>query len=182
MVIFRNDDVSGSSNYEDIKQMYMFLDEKFNEPEIWSCVNLFSRGKCGSVYPELPLSQHQPNWFFNATRFWNVDEFNNVVIPSSNHKIVSHGLYHVKHAHLPYMAQEMSIVGSCNYLGTKIFVPPFTNYNEDTRTICEGNDIQLVSDRDGWKSLESEPFNPNHKLWFFHSWRFTPKSFKELFK
>ena len=74
----------------------------------------------------------------------------------------------------------MSIITSCKFLETDIFVPPFTSYNEDTKSICESNGIRLCVESDGWKSLESEKFDPKHPLWFFHSWRYNPKTFSEL--
>lgn len=172
--IFRNDDVSSSTNFTEMNEMYELLQSKFPTSEIWSCVNVFSKGDKGSVYPELPLRGHDMKWFYDVDRSWRY-------VPILG-KIVSHGLFHVEHDKLSRDAQEMSILGSCGFLKVNIFVPPFTAYNEETKSICASNGIRLCSDMDGWKSLESEPFDPKHKLWFFHSWRFNPESFKELFK
>lgn len=171
-LIFRNDDVSASSNLNDVAKMYSIIRQKFADAEIWSCVNLFSRGDSGSVYPELPLRGHPKEWFYHVDRMWkNTDSLG---------KIVSHGLFHAEHGKLDRDAQEMSILSSCRYLKTDVFVAPFSSFNEDTKSICERNGITLASDSE-WRSLESEQFNPKYSKWYWHSWRFTPESFKELF-
>ena len=174
MVIFRNDDVSPSSNFDDIEKIYGIIREKFPTSRIWSCVTICSKGSAGSVYPDLPLKDKSNTYLYNVDRLWEHRE--------NLGTIVSHGLLHVKHGKLCREAQEMSIVTSCNLLNTSIFVPPFTDYNRATQEICIDNGICLSSDKDGWKSLETEKFDPNHDKWFFHSWRFTPESFAEKLK
>lgn len=173
-LIIRNDDVSPSSNFDNIAKMYDVIRTKLPQAEIWSCVTLMSKGQADSVYPDLPLKTKSLDYLYDVDKLWT--ERDNLGT------IVSHGLLHVKHGELPKEAQRMSILTSCNFLRTNIFVPPFTNYNFTTMQICWENGIKLSTEADGWKSLETTPFNPNHTKWFFHSWRFTPEKFEALFK
>lgn len=178
-LVFRNDDVNVNTSLIQLGGMYEDIRTRFPEAEIWSVVSSVGRasGK-QSVYPDLPLRNHELEYFFDkADALW---------IPKNRFfnfgKIVSHGLVHCDHAKMSYDAQLMSIVTSCRVLDTNIFVPPFSSSNSDTVRICHQNGIHLSLPSEGWKSLEAEPFDPNHELWFFHSWRFTPESFRNIFK
>jgi hypothetical protein len=95
-------------------------------------------------------------------------------------KICSHGLLHIDHKGLPFEMQEMSIVTSCSLLKTDIFVPPFSEYDDNTIKVCKKHGIQLIL-RDLWQPLDYKDFNPAHDLWYFHSWRYTVSSLKEKF-
>ncbi len=175
-MIIRNDDINPNSNPEHILEMYKDIMLMYPDAEIWSCISLLGKSSVnGSVYPELPLRNHDMKYFYKVNCFFSR-------IPSGLHKIVSHGLLHLDHSKLSKDAQEMSILTSCELLDTKIFVSPFSAFNETTKQICKNNDIHMSVPSDGWKSLESEPFNPKHELWFFHSWRFTPKTFREIIR
>lgn len=178
MVIIRNDDVSPNSNKKHIETMYSIIREFLTDVEIWSCVSpICKSAPNGSVYPELPLRNHDLPYFYNVDYrvFWNITDIGAIST------IVSHGLLHIDHTKVSRDAQKLSIMTSCSMLGTKIFVPPFSQHDANTEDICNREGIRLVKSSDGWKSLESEPFDPNHPLWFFHSWRFTPETFREIF-
>ena len=77
---------------------------------------------------------------------------------------------HFAHKRQPYNIQELSIVTSCNLLKTKLFLPPFVEWNNDTEKICIDNGITILG-KENWKSLDKEEFNSSHSYWFFHSWR-----------
>lgn len=172
-MIIRNDDVTANTNIFHLAEMYGTIKDFLPKAEIWSCVNLFCRTTpSGSVYPDLPLRQRDMKYFYNVDLLLRD-------IPAKNFRIVSHGTHHVDHSKLSRDAQEMSILTSCSYLHTDIFVPPFSQFNETTKQVCKANGIRLVMPMDGWKSLESHEFCAGHKLWFFHSWRFTPKEFRK---
>jgi hypothetical protein len=85
----------------------------------------------------------------------------------------------VKHSSLSKDAQEMSIVGSCRFLGTDKFIAPFNDYNEDTIDVCVENKIELVTKSYNWKSIEHNQFDSSHKYWYFHSWRWSEKKLRE---
>ena len=163
-LIIRNDDVSPSS--PDCSVMYKYIKEIFPDCEIWSCVNVFSKSNIsGSVYPFPPFKCRPVEWFYN------VDKMRSYTKPKHCDFVASHGLIHVDHAKIGYDAQMMSIVTSCKYLRTNVFVPPFNSYNNSTENICLQNGIKLIKP-DEWLSLEHNKFNTDHKKWYFHSWRY----------
>lgn len=173
-IIFRNDDVNANTSRDKLSEIYGSIHAIFPNSEIWSCITLFAgKNKRASVYEDLPLKNKETNWFYRNA---------NVFMPEHRHpmyKIVSHGLYHVDHSKLDRGAQEMSILGSCAYLSSKIFVPPFNRFNQDTKDICFDNGI-LMPAEEKWKSLEWEKFDPSHKRWYFHSWRWKASDLKEI--
>lgn len=168
-IIFRNDDVNPSSSYKNIIESNNVISTLFPHSSIISCITLFSRFNTrGSVYGEVPFKDRPVNWFYNVDKF--LLEYEYITKPI----VASHGLFHVKHSIISKDAQEMSILGSCNFLRTNIFCAPFNAYNEDTVKICGDNGIRLLNKEFEWRSLDFEQFNPAHKYWYFHSWKFTP--------
>lgn len=177
MVIFRNDDVSSTSDFCKLVNMYRLIHKYYPEAEIWSCVNLFAKSnERGSVYPDLPLKEKPKIYFYDVDSSWaNIDT---ELLECKNHKVVSHGILHTNHAQMSGDAQEFSIVTSCNYLKTKLFCAPYSGFNQATLDICNKHGIKFIDPKE-WKSLESEPFDPSHEKWFFHSWRFTLEEFEK---
>ena len=174
-LIIRNDDVNPSTDFKKLEKIYQVIKEYCPDAEIMSCVNIIGKYNfIEAVHPDIPLSNLPLEYFYDADALWTPPQID-------LHTIASHGLLHVKHTKLSPQMQEMSIVTSCNLLHTKLFVAPFTDYDATTIDICKRNGITLEKKEDGWRSLESEKFDPNHKLWFFHSWRFTVDKFKEVF-
>lgn len=170
-MIFRNDDVTFNTDPKVLCDMYDLIKEAFPQAEIWSCVSVFAeKTELGSVYNDIPFKDKHKKWFYKAKEIAKPSWF-----PG---RIVSHGLYHADHSKLDYDAQEMSIVGSCNYLDTKIFVPPFHRYNKETVDICNRNGIHLAS-LYRWRSLESNNADPNFRNWYFHSWRMTVEQLRQ---
>lgn len=173
-LVFRNDDVTSNTDLDKLEALYDVIRDIFPYADIISCITLFSKkNNKGSVYSEVPFKNKPTNWFYKTNQFIN---FNLDKLPQS--RIASHGLYHIDHSNVSYQTQEMSILGSCRYLNTNIFVPPFNRSNDDTVNICLDNSIELWSLNQGWKNIEYEPFDMNHRLWYFHSWRFTPNSLR----
>ena len=174
MIVFRNDDVSASTNVERMSDGYEVIREFFPEAEIWSAVSLFCKeNKIGSVYPGVPFKDKPQKWFYGVDGFVTMKH-------DVKHRVVSHGLLHIDHSKASYDVQEMSIITSCNYLKTNIFVPPFNRFNLDTEIICKDNNIFLVGKEENWINLESNIFNPNHKYHYYHSWRLDADKLKEI--
>lgn len=94
----------------------------------------------------------------------------------------SHGLIHVDHRLLEKSAQEMSILVSCSIAKSRIFVPPFNKWNGLTEQVCKENDIELIKFEDGWKCMEYNSFDSNHKLWYIHHREMSIESFKKWFE
>lgn len=172
-MIFRNDDISVNTNLEELIDIYNIILEFFPSAEIWSCITLFAQmNNNGSVYKNTPFKNNEIRWFYDKAD----DVLGSRIMPQL-YTIASHGLYHVDHSKLHKHAQEMSILGSCGFLKSKIFVPPFNKYNKDTMDICFDNNIQMIPE--GWKNLENEEFDSRFQRWYFHGWRLTAKELRE---
>lgn len=176
-LVFRNDDVNPNTNFKELSGIYNTIKKLYPKSDIISCVTVFGRySPFGSVYPDVPFKNKAKEWFFRVDRC--INELDII----TKDKIASHGLIHNDHSELDRDAQKMSILTSCSYLNTDLFVPPFNKYNHATREICDSNGIIMIDDLGQWKSLEYEPFDPTHRFWYFHSWRFNAKSIKEALR
>jgi hypothetical protein len=164
--------VSANTDIKKLSKIYGAIHTAFPNAEIWSCITLFAQNNFkGSVYHDTPFKGKDINWFYkNADSF--ISEYRHPMC-----KVASHGLYHIDHSKVSRETQEMSIIGSCAYLKTKIFVPPFNKFNQDTLDICFDNNIEIKME--GWKSLEHNDFDSKHKMWYFHSWRYTINQLKD---
>lgn len=174
-IIFRNDDVNPSTDFKNLVDCYVELIKAFPGCRIISGVTLFGKDNVrGSVYEDVPFKDKPNEWFYDVDQVvWSK--------PSIPGEIASHGLFHIDHSKASRETQELSIISSCKFLDTSIFIPPFNRYNNDTIDICEKNGIEIYLPSDGWKSLEYEIFYPEHKKWYFHSWKFNPEKLKGLF-
>lgn len=161
-LIIRVDDVSENTNHYDLEKSCEFLNREIGAKIIW-CINLYSKRANGSVYPDLPLKDKSLEYLCDVDQGY-------VRTRPSWIDVASHGLIHAKHGELSRDAQLISIKTSCSMLRTYKFAPPFMSYNEDTKDICFQNGIELI-DGIGWKSMESEPLDKDHRLWYFHQWR-----------
>lgn len=173
-LVFRNDDVSPSTDLGRLYELYECISRLYPDSKIISGITLFGVwNNKESVYPDLPLKTKSKEYLYNVNRVMNRHSH---VIGS---EIASHGTFHVKHSELSKDAQEMSIVGSCRFLGTDQFIAPFNDYNEDTIDVCVENKIELVNKQHDWKGMEFNQFDSRHKYWALHSWRWTLKSLRE---
>lgn len=173
-LIIRNDDVCFNTSFKRLAEIYRTIKSILPGVEIWSCVTVFSdHNQGGSVYKNVPFKDKDVNWFYkNAPKI--ITDLGDPIF-----KIASHGLYHIDHSKVSRETQEMSILGSCAYLKSKIFVPPFNRYNQDTIDICFDNDIEIKLD--GWLSMEHNPFDIEHRMWYMHSWRWSAVKLKDYF-
>jgi hypothetical protein len=173
-LIIRNDDVNPSTNPSKLGEIYGAIHAVLPDAEIWSCITVFGgKNPKGSVYADVPFKDKDVNWFYKHT---------DCVMPDYRYplfKVASHGLFHIDHSKVSRETQEMSIIGSCSFLKSKIFVPPFNRFNQDTLDICFDNDIQCVPN--GWLSMDCEPFDATHRQWYMHSWRWTGVKIRAYF-
>lgn len=173
-LLFRDDDISPSSNFGNVSKSYNVIKELFRDANIISCITLFSRyNQNGSVYAEIPFKDRETNWFYNVDKF--LLEYEYII----KDNIASHGLFHVNHAKISKDAQSMSILGSCRFLKTNKFCAPFNAFNDDTLAICAENNINPINRGMEWRSLEHNNFDPSYPYWYFHSWRFTPEQLRK---
>lgn len=163
-IIFRLDDISPNTDLFEVSSMSLRIKDIYPSSELWFSFNPFAKkNNEGSVYSDVPFKDKPKDFFYDI----------DVIRPwiHFDGKIVSHGLLHCDHSRLGYDAQEMSILTSCKYIGTDVFVPPFNRWNSDTSEICSKHKIRLVKLTDGWKSLEHNDFDSTHNLWYFHPWK-----------
>jgi hypothetical protein len=169
-LIFRNDDVNPSSNFKQTIDIYNIILKKFPNAQIYSCINIFGKKNIkGTVYPETKIP-------IKTRMFYDVDAIFDFGQLPHLHNIVSHGLLHFNHRLVTYDTQKFSILTSCSLLKTKIFIPPFWEWNEKTIKICTLNNITLWIDED-WINFDRETIDSSHTHYLFHSWKFTPETF-----
>lgn len=176
-MIIRNDDVNANSNFREMDAMYGLLRSVISPtPEIWSCVNMFSKqNEKGAVHPGIPLKEQPLPYFFEVDQRINLND----IAQFDSGIIVSHGLWHFDHTDASMDLQEASIVTSCQLLFTNVFVPPFNKWDARMEHICIERGIRLVKPSEGWKSFEHNKFDVTHPLWYFHSWKWTPDKLRE---
>lgn len=180
MVTFRIDDVSPNTDLDDLEIQIKMLSKVSNH--IILGVNLFGRSATnGAVYPDIPLRGHDRLYFYNIDRIFNFAALHKLrLLPHV--EIVSHGLVHNIHSQMSRDQIEASILMSCSLLNAKAFIPPFNEISAEVVSVCERNDIRLImneSDRQ-WRSIESEPFDPSTKFWYYHPWRINSDRLKEI--
>lgn len=175
-LVIRNDDVS--SNTGELKQVYDVINSKL-DCTILSCTTVLSKNAfSGAVYPDLPLIDKPIEYFFDvdAAKYYGSgieEDYDNLIV-------ASHGLWHFDHTKVDSQLKKASIISSCRLLEADIFVPPFNKWDEEMELICTSNGIQMIKSQDeGWKSFEHNKFDPTHKLWYFHSWRWDSQRLKE---
>jgi len=180
-MILRVDDYSENTKKDELSIMVGTWLQKFPDSEVMFAVSPISRfSLMGSVYPCVPFKGREKQFYYTANqhlRSIHYDKNN-----SFNFVIwASHGLIHINHSRLSKDAQEMSILTSCSIVDTKIFVPPFNDFNETTEVICKENGITLIKP-DGWKSLEHNEVSRDCDFWYMHAWRWTPEEFERKLK
>lgn len=175
MFVIRNDDVSPSTDLERLHELYECIDRVLPGVNKISGITLFGVwNDKEAVYPDLPLRNKTNKYLYNTNRMLT----RYAHIPG---EIASHGMFHVFHSKLSKDAQEMSIVGSCNFLKTDKFIAPFNDYNQDTIDVCVENKIELITKSYNWKSMEHNEFDSRHQYWYGHSWRWSVKQLREYF-
>lgn len=173
MIFFRDDDINPNSDFDNVDACYKVIKEILPDSQIISGVTIFGKtNTTGSVYPNPPFKNNITKWFYDVDLFI-------LPIDLPDNIIASHGLIHVDHSKIGTDAQEMSILTSCRLLDSKIFIPPFNKFNEDTLQICHDNGIKILLTSEGWKSLEFNKFDKNYDKWYLHSWRYTPEKLRE---
>jgi hypothetical protein len=170
MLIFRNDDVNPNTPIDEVREIYDIIKEYFPDSEIYSCVNIFAKTSDNkSAYPVIPMKE---------INFQDVDKIFNFNHLGKLENIVSHGLFHLDHKTASRDLQEFSIISSCKLLNTDVFIPPFWRWNQETAALCKEHNIKLWVDED-WVNIERLPVDKTHTHYLFHSWRFTPETFRQ---
>lgn len=172
MIVWRFDDVCSKSDMVNTYAITDLIMERYPDSRIIYAISPLMAGNEGErIFPKVW------NAYSDFRKHYNVDFAG---IPTINRRGVekaSHGLIHQDHRLLDYSAQEMSILISCSLIGTKIFVPPFNKWNEQTDNICKRHEIELIKFEAGWLCCEYNEFNPDQNLWYLHAREFTLETF-----
>ena len=182
MKVFRFDDININEDMEKTIKLAELIRYRFGECKVIFCFSPLVHDMSGEtgknkerIFPKIM------NAYSDYRVFYKVDKCGIPKIPDWIIK-AGHGLFHVDHRLLNREAQEMSILSSCSLVKTSIFVPPFNKWNEDTESICNEANIELVKFEDGWLCCEYNEFNPKHDLWYMHAREFTLKEFTKWIK
>ena len=180
--IFRFDDVCINANMNLIHRMTDFLFKSFPDCKVmWGISPLVhdlsqenSEKTKQRIFPKIM------NAYSDYRKFYTVDKAG---IPDINTKatLASHGLIHVDHRLLSREAQEMSILISSSLVKSKIFIPPFNKWNEQTDSICKENGIELIKFEDGWLCMEYNKYNEDQDKWYLHAREFDFETFEKWF-
>jgi hypothetical protein len=119
------------------------------------------------VFPAILNAMSDHRVYFNVEKI-GIPVWLNDVAEKYECILATHGLIHVDHRLLTKDLQELSVISSASLVGTRIFVPPFNKYNDDTVAICNKNKIELVRWEDGWTHLGYHPFSDNGKKYYVH--------------
>lgn len=173
MLVARIDDVSINTDRAKLLAMIDVLLERFNCRVICGISPIvFDNAGAERVFPPIlkALSDHR--------EFYKGDRIGVPPIRDDERIIAaSHGLVHVDHRLLSREAQEMSILISCSIIQTRIFIPPWNHWNNDTKEICREHGIELVKFEDGWKHLRYQRFGDNDRV-YFHTHDFSIEEFR----
>ena len=170
--LFRFDDISTNTDLEECNAIARFLKEKYPSCRVLYAVSPLvfhldhepTKEAKERVFPrEFGALSDVRNFFcVNKVGFLGREHYPEFV------EMCNHGLIHADHRLLNKQAQEISIMGGAALTQSKVFIPPFNKYNEDTESICSDNNLVLVKFSDGWRSFEHEPYDDTHSLWYLH--------------
>lgn len=181
---FRIDDVSLNTDSSGLSAIIRLLRANFPNSRIILAVSpiVFDMHDFTGLASERPfpaILNAQSDWrvFLNGSRV-GVPEWLEG-LSDENVELASHGLVHVDHRLLTLEAQELSILISRSLVGSKLFVPPFNKWDNNTVAICQNNAIELVKWEEGWRHLGFQPFDRSGSgLYYFHTHDFDVESLK----
>lgn len=180
-MIVRIDDVSPNTDFDHLYELYHEIKDALNPSCVYFAVTLLSKWCLKrSVYPGVPFKDREDGFFYGVDSTFDLG----LISQDPDIQVASHGLLHMDHSKCVKQVQELSILTSCSLLKSKVFVPPFNRYNHITEAVCKEHRIKLMKPQEGWRSLDYHAkvlgkFNPNHKHWYLHPWRWTLDEFKE---
>lgn len=182
MKIFRFDDVCINADLKLIQRMTDYLYESFPFCQvIYGVSPLVHRMETGDYTRDQRIFPEVLNAMSDYRNFFRV-ELAGIPTLDPRAKRAGHGLVHVDHRLLKKEVQELSILASCSLVGAEMFIPPFNKWNEDTESVCEDNNIELIKFESGWLSMEHNNYNAITNYWYLHAREWTFEKFKEWFQ
>lgn len=177
-MIFRFDDICINTDMGNAQTLVQAMSMRFPVPEIWWCISplVSDMSEEKSAQDSQRVFKGVLKAYSDYRHFYKVEKCGIPTSPTCV-KLASHGLLHVDHRLLSKESQELSIITSCSLIGTRIFVPPFNKWNEDTEEICKKKSIELVKFEDGWRSAEHHKFDGKGN-WYLHPRLWNPERLK----
>jgi len=185
-MIFRIDDINKNTDFDKLLE-YLFVIRDNTAALIMLCISVLStRDKTTErVFPKIYKAYSNHKVFFEVDQCFNPIEQDwwKRQFDQPDLLIASHGLIHIDHRLLSREGQEMSIVVASSLTRSKIFVPPFHKWNNDTEAICSNHHIDLIKFEDGWEHVLFNPyFHGNRNNYYFHPFDLTPEQLNQWFK
>jgi len=182
----RIDDISTKTNPERLESFLERFSMRFQNFQILLSVSIGTildeeEPTSERVFPPLLNAMSDYRVYFNLTEL-GLPNWLPEIVRKFNCKVGSHGLFHVDHRLLSREAQEISILSSCSVLRTKIFVPPFNKYNQETMDVIQNSQLQLVIWESGWKHLAYQKLDQKGGNYYFHMHDFTDEQLQSIFE
>lgn len=184
MPTFRFDDVSVNTDPNKLAVMVEFLRMRFSRvsiilavsPAVHDCSKEPGMEK-ERVFPKILKVESDTRIFFKPDR---------VGVPDIIYKVgpvtlAGHGMIHLDHRLLSRPVQELSIMMCCSLVRSKMFIPPFHKWNNDTEHICEKNGVTLIKYTPEWRHLVYNAFDPSSGMYYLHTHDFTLEHFRSRF-
>lgn len=175
--VIRVDDISINLDFKRLDKFLHIVKVKYPSVNILLAVspmvfdmNLWEPGHEGKrerVFPSILNAKSDHRVYFEVEKI-GIPEWLHDIVKKYNCQLATHGLIHVDHRMLSKELQEMSIIASSSLVKSKIFVPPFNKYNQDTFDVCKEFDIKIVRWEDGWIHLGYHPFSNDNNKYYVH--------------
>jgi hypothetical protein len=185
-IVFRIDDISINTSELRLRSQISMLLDRFEESSILLGVSpLVFDMSAGNplqterIFPKI-LNAYSDHRLFYQVQKLGIPEFVDDLSRDNRITIASHGLLHVDHRLMDKGAQEVSILTSCSLAGSRVFIPPFNKWNEDTEAICSEAGIELIKFEDGWRHLGYNKIDSElTRKYYYHTHDFTDTGFAE---
>lgn len=179
---FRFDDICINTDMDLVQRMTDYLYDNLYCTIIYGISPLVHRMETGDKVKDQRVFPEILNAMSDYRNFFKVELAGVPIITDKRITKAGHGLVHVDHRLLSREAQELSIITSCSLVGAETFIPPFNKWNTDTLFICINHHINLIQFEDGWKSMEYNKWDDQHKHWYLHSREWTFEKFVAWFQ
>ena len=187
MKTFRVDDVSLNTDSKKLLSISDKIFKRFPDSKLLLGVSPlvndmtnYSDKRSERIFPEIFNAHSDHRIFFNVQKCGIPEIIQKLgQMYGSKIELAGHGLVHVDHRLLSKDVQELSILSSCNLIGTRIYIPPFNKWNKSTEEICSEHSIKLIKFEDGWKHLKYESVTDNFGNYYFHTHDFELEEFQK---
>ena len=175
-MLLRIDDVCGTTDPKVLDEMITCA--QGHGFHVAGCVSplYFSRAEPQHAFPLILMAKSDHRQFFKTDLCSSQKVCR--YLREKGVEVYSHGLVHVDHRLLCKGAQELSIIAAASLLGSRVFVPPFNKWNEDTEEICREEGIGLIKWEDGWQHVMYNRRTVENENYYVHPYDLTPAALR----